>query len=452
LTTSPAAAADLRALLPTLGLEARAELFAGLDAHQLELVRCDWPLWARREQLPPAGDWSTWLVLAGRGWGKTRTGAEWIRSKASELPGCRLALVARTAADARDVMVEGESGVLAVSPAGERPDFEPSKRRLTWPNGSMATLYSAEEADLLRGPQHHAAWCDELAAWSTAAETWSNLVLGLRLGAHPRALVTTTPRPIPLVRELLSSSSTVTTRGSTYDNAANLPASSLREFRARYEGTRLGRQELEGQLLDDVPGALWTRAMLDDHRVKAAPELVRVVVAIDPAASSGPDADETGIVAVGRSREGHLYVLRDASCRASPDGWARRAVACLDELEGDRLVAEKNQGGEMVESVIRTVRASVPLKLVHASRGKVTRAEPIAALAEQGRLHLVGTFDALEDQLCTYSPESSAKSPDRMDALVWACTELAGSGVATFGNIDKDTEQRLKAAFGRRRW
>lgn len=425
----------LRDIIPRLTLEQRAALFADLAPEQLDALRCDWPLWARAEQLPPPGDWSTWLVLAGRGWGKTRTGAEWVRSVARTLPGCRIALVARTSADARDVMVEGESGLLAVSPAPERPTFEPSKRRLTWPNGSQGTLYSAEEADLLRGPQHHAAWSDELAAWTTAAETWSNLVLGLRLGAHPQALVTTTPRPIPLVRELLSSASTVVTRGSTFANAANLPASALAAFRAKYEGTRIGRQELMGELLDDVPGALWTRAMLDDNRVKAAPELVRVVVAVDPAVSSGPDADETGIVVAGKSREGHFFVLADHSCRLSPDGWARRAVAAFDEAKADRLVLEANQGGEMGESVLRTVRPSLSMTRVHASRGKRARAEPIAALAEQGKVHHVGVFETLEDQLCTYSPETSSSSPDRLDALVWALTELSGSGPATFAGI-----------------
>ncbi len=400
---------------------------AGLGAEELLALRYDWPTWARPEQLPPDdGEWSTFLYLAGRGAGKTRSASEWVRKMAREHPGCRVAVVARTAADGRDVCIEGESGLLTVHPPSERPLYEPSKRRVTWRNGSQATAYSADEPDLLRGPQHHFAWADELATWQRAQETWDNLQLGLRLGDRPRCVVTTTPRPIPLIRELLKRPTTVVRRGSTFDNAANLAPSALAEFRARYEGTRLGRQELHAELLDDVPGALWTRAMLDDNRVKAAPdELVRIVVAVDPAVTSGEDADETGIVAAGRGKDGHLYVLADRSCRLSPDGWARRAVHLFRDLKADRIVAEVNNGGELVEATLRTVDRHVPYRAVHASRGKRVRAEPIAALYEQGKVHHVGGFPELEDQMCTFLPEGNEKSPDRVDALVWALTEFA---------------------------
>lgn len=415
----------LREILSKLAPGAVRDLLGGLSAEQLLALRYDWPTWARAEQLPPVGgEWSTFLYLAGRGAGKTRAAAEWTRRVAREQAGCRIAIVARTAADVRDTAIEGESGLLAVHPLGEAPLYEPSKRRITWRNGSQATAYSADEPDLLRGPQHHYAWADELATWERLDEAWANLRLGLRLGEHPRCFVSTTPRPLPLLRELLKSPTTIVRRGSTFDNAANLAPSALAEFRARYEGTRLGRQELYAEILDDVPGALWTRAMLDDARAKVAPPLSRIVVAVDPAVSASAESDETGIVVAGTSN-GHLYVLADRSCRASPDGWARRAVAAYDQFEADRVVAEKNQGGAMIEAVLRTVRPSLPLTLVHASRGKLTRAEPAAALYEQGKVHHVGVFPELEDQLCTFAP-GAAQSPDRLDALVWALTELSG--------------------------
>ena len=295
---------DIRATLATLTPAERVALFATYTPDELLALHFDWRVWARPSQLPPPGDWRVWLILSGRGWGKTRCGAEWIRSLAREHPGCRLAIVARTAADVRDVCVEGESGVLAVHPPSERPLYEPSKRRITWRNSSQATCYSADEPDLLRGPQHHAVWADEVATWSDVDATWSNLQLGLRLGTSPRVLATTTPRPIKLLRDLLASPSTVVTRGSTFDNAANLAASALAEYRLRYEGTRLGRQELSGELLWDTPGALWSRELLDRTRVQAAPsDLERVVVGVDPATTSGPDADLTGIVTVAKGRE-----------------------------------------------------------------------------------------------------------------------------------------------------
>ena len=385
----------------------------------------EWRLWARPEQLAPPSAWTTWLVMAGRGCGKTRTGAEWIRERIAS-GARRIAIAGRTAADVRDVMVEGESGILACSPHYERPQYEPSKRRLTWPCGAIATLYSADEPDQARGPQHDTLWADELAAWRFP-DAWDQLTFGLRLGAEPRALVTTTPRPSPLIRALLADPHTVTTRGATRDNAANLAPAFLAKITARYAGTRLARQELDGELLDDVDGAIVTHAMIDAERVATSPPIMRTVVAIDPATTSGDDADETGIVVVGKGADGDLYVLDDVSLRASPDAWARRAVETLDRYAADRIVAETNNGGEMVTLVIRQVRRDVSIKTVTASRGKHIRFEPVGALYEQGRIHHVGSFSALEDQLCAFTAAGyeGGASPDRADALVWAATELA---------------------------
>ncbi len=344
-----------------------------------------------------------------------------------------MALVARTKSDVRDVMVEGESGVLAVSHPGFMPRYEPSKRRISWPNGVMATTYSADEPDQLRGPQHEAAWADEIGTWKYP-DTWDQLMFGLRLGQDPRVVVTTTPRPVRLVRALLASPTTVVTRGSTHDNAANLAPPFLADILARYEGTRLGRQEIDAELLEDTPGALWTRARVDSLRVATAPELTRVVVAVDPAATSGEASDETGIVVAGRGVDGHGYVLADFSCRLSPDGWARRAVGALREYSADRVIAETNNGGEMVELTIRTVDRNVPYRAVHASRGKRTRAEPVAALYEQSRVFHVGDPRALadlEDQMVGWSPGAGDDSPDRVDALVWALTDLMLDGAPT---------------------
>jgi len=388
-------------------------------------ARYFWRGHAREKQLPPPGDWRVWLLRTGRGFGKTRAGAEWVRAEVESGRRGRLALVARTAADARDVMVEGESGIMAVCPPWNRPNYEPSKRRLTWDNGAIATTYSADEPDLLRGPQHDGAWADEVASWRFA-EAWDMLLLGLRLGENPQAVVTTTPRPIKLLRHLMEQPSTVTVIGSTFENRENLPEPFMQDIIARYQGTRLGRQELMGEVLDDVPGALWTRQMVEQCHVSKAPDMVRVVVAIDPAVTSGDEADETGIVAAGKGVDGHGYVLADGSCRMSPDGWGRRAVELYRAHKADRMIAEVNNGGDLVERVIRTVDAGIPYRAVRASRGKVTRAEPVAALYEQGRVFHVGTFDVLEDQLCAFATDGymGSDSPDHADALVWAMHEL----------------------------
>ena len=331
--------------------------------------------------------------------------------------------MAPTAADTRDVMIEGESGILGISPPRFKPLYEPSKRRLTWPNGAIATTYSADEPDRLRGPQHDLAWVEELAAWRYP-DAWDMLMFGLRLGANPRTVVTTTPRPTRLVRELVKQESTHTTRGSTYENRANLAPAFFEKIISKYEGTRLGRQELYAEILDDVPGALWTRAGIPIS-AEPLPDLSRVVIGVDPAVTSGEDSDMTGIIAAAVDATGHYHVLADRSCRLTPDGWARRVITLYDELGADRIVAEVNNGGDLVEATIRTISKSASYKKVHASRGKRVRAEPIAALYEQGRVtHRPGLAD-LEDQMVTFLPEGNDGSPDRVDALVWALTELS---------------------------
>ena len=411
----------------------REAFLARLDPSVVANLSYCWEFWARPNQVAPEGLWSTWLILAGRGFGKTRTGAEWVIELARDFPGCRIALVAETAADARKVMIEGESGILARSAPDFTPDYAPTNRQLTWPNGSVAITYNATEPDQLRGPQHHFAWCDELAKWRYAQEMWDQHQFGLRLGDHPRTLVTTTPRPIPLIKRLVADPRVQTVRGSTLQNRANMPDSFVQEITDKYAGTRLGRQEIDGEILDDIPGALWNRETIDTARLRELEvDLERVIVAVDPATSSEEGADEHGIVVVGLARDadgyGRGYVLEDASCRGSPEDWARAAVRMYRKHQADKIVAEKNQGGEMVSSVIKAVDRSVPVKLVHASRGKVVRAEPISALYEQGRVHHVGRFDILEDQMCLFSIDNirsaSMGSPDRVDALVWGLTEI----------------------------
>lgn len=426
-----------------------AKALASLTEHDAEALIRDWRFRARPKQRAPDGDWQVWAYIAGRGAGKTRSGAEWVREQV-KLGYGRIALIAPTAGDARDVMVEGESGLLAVcwehdrdhngKPTG-RPLYEPSKRRLTWANGAMATTYSADEPDRLRGPQHDAGWTDELAAWNYAQEAWDMFMFGLRLGNRPRAMVTTTPRPVPLVRQILAAPTTVVSHESTYANRANLAGSFLDKIVTRYEGTRLGRQELLGEILDDIPGALWTREMIDAARKDVTlPEMVRVVVAIDPSGTRGADdsGDSVGIVVAGKGSDGLAYVLADRTVKESPDKWARVAVNAYHEFKADRIVAERNYGGAMVEHVIRTVDPAVSYREVTASRGKVIRAEPIAALYEQGRVKHPAKTDALEDQMCALTSDGylGEGSPDRVDALVWALTELMlGPGTYTLENI-----------------
>ena len=421
--------------LALLGPQQARKILDRLKPDQIEALRYDWKFWARPNQLPPSGDWNIWLLLAGRGFGKTRTGAEYVRVLKNTCD--RIALVAPTSADVRDVIVEGESGILRISPPHDRPVYEPSKRRLTWQNGAIATCYSADEPDRLRGPQHSACWGDELAAWRYP-EAYDMLMFGLRLGKSPKAVFTTTPKPVKIVRELLKDPRVAVTRGSTYDNAANLAGSFLTQIVNKYEGTRLGRQELNAEMLEDTPGALWNRDLIDSLRVAAAPPLRRIVVAIDPAVTSGEQADETGIIVIGFGKtEGveHGYVLEDLSGRYQPEEWARKAVDAYRRWKADRIIAEVNNGGDMVESTIRVVDRSVAFKQVRATRGKVVRAEPVSALYEKRRVHHVGFFHQLEDQMCCFTTDFDKAvmgfSPDRLDALVWGATEMLQEGHAT---------------------
>ena len=419
----------------------------------LKAALSEWRLFARPDQLPPLGNWTTWMILAGRGWGKTRTGAEWVHQKVRSGSG-RIALVARTAADIRDVVVEGESGLLATAHPDWRPVWNSSNRRLTWPNGAIATTFSAEEPNSLRGPQHDAAWCDELAAWSYAQETWDQLQFGLRLGKHPQVCVTTTPRPTPLVRMLVSDPRTAVVRGSTFDNRLNLAPAFLEQLQRKYEGTRLGRQELFAEILEDNPGALWKREQIESTRVREAPALRRIIVAVDPSSTDNAQSCECGIIVAGVGYDGHGYILDDLSMVASPNEWALAVKNAFYKWKADRVIAELNLGGSLVEMLLRTVDRSIPYTAVKASRGKAIRAEPVAALYEQGRVHHVGELFELEDQLVSWDPsiaperthknavrESGAGGPmqgvrgrartssDRLDALVWALTELMVEGI-----------------------
>jgi phage terminase large subunit-like protein len=354
------------------------------------------------------------------------------------------------AADVRDVMVEGESGILSIYPDHEGPLYEPSKRRLTWPNGAVGTTYSADEPTRLRGPQHDLAWCDEVGFWRYP-ETWDMLMFGLRVGADPRACVTTTPKPTKLIRDLVRADNVVVTRGSSYENTGHLAPTFFRSIVKKYEGTRLGRQELNAELLEDTPGALWTHGNLEATRVREPPaEFSRIVVAIDPAATSGEEADETGILVVGKDSKDHGYVLADLSGRYQPIEWAKIAINAYRNFGADRMVAEINNGGEMVEATIRMVDPNVSYTPVRASRGKVTRAEPVSALYEQGRIHHVGVFSELEQQMAEFTSdfdrEVAGYSPDRVDALVWACTNLFVIGMAGEGLFNFYHQSAVKLA------
>lgn len=387
-------------------------------------ARNDWLTTARPEQVAPDGDWLTWVILAGRGWGKTRTGAEDAAWAGMANPGWRIAVVAPTSADARDTCIEGDSGLLNVLPREAVQTWNRSLGELILVNGTRYKTFSADEPERLRGPQHHRAWADELAAWRYP-EAWDQLMFGLRLGQHPQAVVTTTPKPTPLVKALVAAKTSHVTRGSTFDNAANLAPSALQMLKDKYEGTRLGRQELEAEILGDLPGALWSLSTLDAYRLREAPELERIVVAVDPAVTATEASDEHGIVVAGLSLQRGI-VLEDASLSGSPNEWARRAVSLYRSWNADAIVIEVNQGGDMVAHTIRTIDPNVNIKEVRASRGKHVRAEPIAALYEQGRVAHVGAFPELEAQMTqmTTNGYEGEGSPDRVDALVWAFTEL----------------------------
>lgn len=398
----------------------------------IELLRLDacFEAWAHESQLPPNGEgWRVWLMMAGRGFGKTRAGAEWINGLANARPGLRIALVGATLHDARSIMVEGASGLLRVARLnGVRIGWEPSLGRLKWRNGSEAQLFSGENADGLRGPEHDFAWADELAKWAQPEAAWDNLQMGLRRGSRARALITTTPRPMPLLKRIQKDEWTVTTTGRTSENV-NLDQRFVEVMTATYGGTRLGRQELDGELIEDVEGSLWPRELIERSRAARPETFDRIVVGVDPPAGVGEGCDACGIVVAGRA-QGRLYVLADESCQGlSPDGWARRVAAAVARWDADMVVAEANNGGAMVESVLLAAEVGVRVRLVHASRGKVARAEPVALRFESGRAYFAGRFAQLEDELSGLTTgggyEGSSRSPDRADAMVWAMTELS---------------------------
>ena len=428
---------DSAASLSRLPEAERRAFLEGLSENALASMPFLWQLWANpQHQKVPAGAWATWVILGGRGAGKTRAGAEWVRSRvegSTPLSGGvsrRIALVGETIEQARGVMVEGDSGILASSPPDRRPKLIASQRKLVWPNGAEASIASATNFEALRGPQFDGAWSDELAKWRYAREAWDMLQFTLRLGSDPRQLVTTTPRDNPVLVEILGQKGTVVSHAGTQANRANLAPGFIERLEARYGGTALGRQELDGELIRERQGALWTRDRIDAGRAPAPGDLTRVVVAVDPPVSTGSGADECGIVvagvrAVGRSRDWQAWVLADLSCQGqTPQGWAEIAANAYDEFKADRLVAEVNQGGALVEAVMRTTAPQIAYRAVHARIGKRLRAEPVAALYEQGRVHHAEPFPALEDQMCSFVGGQGGSSPDRLDALVWALTDL----------------------------
>jgi phage terminase large subunit-like protein len=435
-------------LLASLSEQERQEWLAKLNTEQLARLRYNWKFWARPAQLEPEGDWRTWLALAGRGFGKTEIGAQWIRQRVNE--GAKMiALVAETQKDLEEVMIPR---LLKVSPENEAPDVRYKPVRLRWPSGAIAYGYNGTEPDQLRGPEFDTAWVDELAKYTKGRETWDMLQFTMRKG-NPRVLVTTTPRPIPLVKDIMAKKGTIVTRGKTLDNADNLAPKFMEDIMSKYAGTRLGRQELDGEIVDDVPGALWTREMLDRTRLQEAPEMARVVIGVDPSGTDGDDddGDPVGIVAAGRGVDGRGYLLGDYTCKLSPDGWGRRAVTAYHQNEADRLVAERNFGGAMVKSVIRTADATVAYKEVVASRGKVARAEPVSALFEQGRVSIVGSLPELEDEMILMTSHGfvGEGSPNRVDAAVWALTEVMLGHLPAVKNDGPVSIPKMATAFNR---
>lgn len=405
-------------------------MLAGLSEDQAYQTLYDWRgFWARKNQLPPEGDWVFWVCLAGRGFGKTRVGAETVREWAED-PSERILMIAPIASDVREVMLEGPSGLLGCYPHSRRPVYNPSRHLVTFPSGAIGITRSADEPERLRGPQFTKFWADELCAWRYAQEAWDQIMFGFRLQSKQlRGVITSTPKPIKTLKKLIAHPRTVVTRGSSYENRINLSEEYYRSVIAPYEGTRLGRQEIDAEILEDIPGALWNRAIIEATRIKFSDVrfelLVRVVVAIDPAVTASETSDETGIVVAGLTPTGHVVILDDLSCKESPLGWARVAVAAYNTRRADRIVGEVNNGGDLVEANIRAVAPNVSYRSVRASRGKALRAEPVSALYEKGRVHHVGILEKLEEQMCSYVPGlPREKSPDRMDALVWAVTEL----------------------------
>lgn len=381
-----------------------------------------WLLNARNEQFLPPGNWKDWLMLSGRGWGKSRAGAETVRMWAKNYS--MINIIGATSDNVRDIMIEGESGILRICPKRERPLYQPSKRRLLWPNGGKTLIFTADSPELIRGKQSEKLWLDELASWRYP-EAYDQAMFGLRLGDAPQTVITTTPRPTKLIKELVKASTTFVTRGTTYDNQANLSPSFFAQIIKKYEGTRLGRQELLAEILDDNPNALWLHENIDKHRVSQLPQLKRVVIGVDPKAKMAEGSSETGIIVAGIDYNDHGYVFADKSIMATPEGWSAKVVSAFHQYKANLIVAEINNGGDMVVSCIRTQDRALPVKTVHATRGKDKRAEPIAALYEQGRIHHVGTLPQLEDQMCEFDPTLTETQPtDRMDGAVWALTEL----------------------------
>ena len=401
----------------------RAKILNNLTDEQAYYLQHDWHILVRPAQRIPYGGWFIWLLRSGRGYGKTRTGSETVIEWAMK-GYSPIALVGQTKADVRDTMIEvGDSSILKVAPPWFRPVYESSKRRLIFPNGSICVIYSGDEPNQLRGPQHMKAWVDELAKFKYPQETWDNLEFGLRKGDNPQVICTTTPRPIKIIKDLIADKRTVETRGNTLDNASNLNPLFMERMRSKYQGTRLGRQELNGDILDDNPDALWKRKDIDDNRVTSIPQLIYVVVGVDPAVTSKEGSDDTGIIVAGKGANGHGYVLGDYTVHDTPKKWAEAAITAYHKHEANTVVGEVNQGGDLVEMNIRAVDTSIPFDSVHASRGKAIRAEPISALYEQGRIHHFGTFPELEDQMVEWVP-GSGKSPDRVDALTWSLSSL----------------------------
>jgi len=425
LPTLPLETESLASWMSSLSADERALELAKLaqTPAEFEALDYDWRFWARPAQLPPPGDWRTWLILAGRGFGKTRAGAEWIRACVRQ--GFTLCnIIAPTSDDARDVMVEGRSGIMAICPNGERPAYKASQRRLEWPNGARTLIFTADEPDRLRGKQSEKLWADEIAAWRYP-DAWDQAMFGLRIGRDPQVVATTTPRPIKLIRELLAAPTTVVTRGSSYDNADNLAPDYLTQIIERFRDSRTGRQELFGEVLNDNPSALFRRDWIDETRVRTHPQLRKVVVGVDPSGGEGVENDEQGIVVAGTDANGHDgYVLADYTCKLGPAGWARRAVTAYHEYQANYVVAESNFGGDMVKHTLKMEDPDVPVRLVAASRGKAVRAQPIADLYEQRRIHHLGSLPLLEDELVEWNPDGTGPSPNRLDALVWAFSEL----------------------------
>lgn len=438
---------SLKGQIDALSEGQRVQLRALIGESEWDALCAHWDVVSRREQRPPDGEWNIWLIMAGRGFGKTRAGAEWIDAVARAVPGCQIALVGATQQDVREVMIEGPAGLLNIPERGQRPLWQPGLKRLVWPEGSLARCFSAAEPESLRGPQHHFGWADEVARWGTtvgdggdrAVKAWSNLMLGLRMGERPRVVATTTPRMVPVLQTILKSAGLVTSGGATHDNAANLSADWLRAMDEAYGDTALGRQELGGELIEAVAGALWDRRQIDAGRgaaiapgdavALAAADVVRIVVGVDPPA--GIKGDACGIIVAGRCGDGRCVVLDDRSVeKQPPDGWAGAVAAAARDWGADRVVAEANNGGEMVRSVLQAADAGLPVQLVHASRNKAARAEPVAVHYANGRVRHLGRFARLEDEMCALGAGGDyagpGRSPDRADALVWALWALMG--------------------------